>query len=143
MIPSISCTLGDTSVLHVYSRTIFFNARSDTSAFIMKLVQQTNKRTQIIHTYLHGSFRVNYCHVKQNEAQSLLYRMSRAGWVARQRPRPILCQGCTCWVPWHLQLKLLLSKNGGLHRSSCHPIWDVSASGLSCTRLADFLPPWQ
>ena len=22
-------------------------------------------------------------------------------------------------------------------------IWDVSASGLSCTRLANFLPPWQ
>ena len=48
------------------------------------------------------------------------------------------------WRPWHLKLKLSLSHNGGLHGTSCHPVWDVSASGgLSCTRLADFLPPWQ
>ena len=47
------------------------------------------------------------------------------------------------WRPWHLKWKLTLSRKGGLHSRSCHIIWDVSASGLSCTRLADCLPPWQ
>ena len=32
---------------------------------------------------------------------------------------------------------------GGLHGRSCRPIWDVSAFGLSYTRVANFLPPWQ
>ena len=30
-----------------------------------------------------------------------------------------------------------------MHDRSCQPIWDASAARLSCTRLADFLPPWQ
>ena len=50
-------------------------------------------------------------------------------WVARQKLSPNLGRQFT--IP-----------NGGLHSTSCHPIWDGSASGLSCTRLADFLPPW-
>ena len=33
-----------------------------------------------------------------------------------------------------------LSQEVGLHGRSCHPAWVVSASGLSCTRLADFQP---
>ena len=67
-------------------------------------------------------------------------------------PRPTLRHhGCICcganWRPWHFQLKLsLFPQKVGVHRRSCHPICrDVSAvhPGLSCTRLADFLPPWQ
>ena len=40
------------------------------------------------------------------------------------------------WRPWHLKLKLSPSPKGGLRGTSCHPIWDVGASALSCTRLA-------
>ena len=42
-----------------------------------------------------------------------------------------------------LQLKTVTVQKGGFHSTSRHPIWDVTASGLSCTRLADFLPSWQ
>ena len=60
-------------------------------------------------------------------------------WVARQRPKPTPRQGCTCWVPtgdrpWHLILKLSLSQKVGLQGRSCHPIWDLSASGLRVAR---------
>ena len=47
------------------------------------------------------------------------------------------------WRPWHLKLKVPLPPKGVLHGRSCHPVWAVSASGLSRTRLADFLPPWR
>ena len=41
-----------------------------------------------------------------------------------------------------LKIKTVTIPKGGLHGRSCDLIGDVSASGLSCTRLADFLPPW-
>ena len=41
-----------------------------------------------------------------------------------------------------LKIKTVTMPKGGLHGRSCHSIWDVNASGLSCTRLADFLPIW-
>ena len=43
-----------------------------------------------------------------------------------------------------LKIKYVTIPKGGLHGRSCHPVWDVSASGLSYPRLADPLPlPWQ
>ena len=53
---------------------------------------------------------------------------------------PVGCQLATMALK---TFRLSLSQKVGLHGISCHPIWDTSASGLSCTRLADFLPPWQ
>ena len=52
---------------------------------------------------------------------------------------PVGCQLMTM----ALKIKTVTIPKGGLHCRSCHPIWDVSASGKSCTRLADCLPPWQ
>ena len=54
------------------------------------------------------------------------------GWVARQRPRPTLRHGCTCWVPTGdhgiYNFKLLLSqKTEGVTQSGTSMI---SASGL-------------
>ena len=54
---------------------------------------------------------------------------------------PVVCQLATMAV----KIKTVaIRKKWVLHGRSCHPVWDVSASasGLSCTRLADFLPPW-
>ena len=69
------------------------------------------------------------------------------GWVARQRPRPTLRQDVAPfganWRPWHLKLKLSLSQKVGCTAEVVTQSWDVSAPGLSCTRLTDFLPPWQ
>ena len=59
-------------------------------------------------------------------------------------PPPRLHVLGTNWRPWHLQLKMSLSQKVGCTKGrSCHPSWDVSASGLSCPRLVDILPPWQ
>ena len=65
---------------------------------------------------------------------------SRAGWHDHVPDRPSLRQSCTCWVPtgdhnMALTIKTLTTPKGGLHGRSCHLIWDVSASGLSCRRL--------
>ena len=42
-----------------------------------------------------------------------------------------------------LEIRTVTVPKGGLHGRSCHPVRDVSAFGLSCTRLVDFRPPWQ
>ena len=42
-----------------------------------------------------------------------------------------------------LDIKTVTTSTGGLHGRSCHQLCDVNASGLSCRRLVDFLPPWQ
>ena len=42
-----------------------------------------------------------------------------------------------------LKIKTVTIPKSGLHSRSCHPIWDVTSSGMRCTRLADFLPHWQ
>ena len=55
------------------------------------------------------------------------------------RLRPVGCQPAIM----ALTIKTVYIQKGGLHGRSCHPIWDVSASGLGCTRLVDVLPPWQ
>ena len=56
-------------------------------------------------------------------------------------PPPRLCAN---WRPWHLQSTLSLSQKVGLHTAEVGTqIWEVSASGLSGSRLLDFLPPWQ
>ena len=47
---------------------------------------------------------------------------------------PVWCQLATM----ALKSKTVTTPKGGLHGRSCHRIWDVSASGLSCTRLAAF-----
>ena len=52
---------------------------------------------------------------------------------------PVGCQLATM----ALKSTTVTIPKGGLHCRSCHTVWDVSASGLSRTRLADFLPPWQ
>ena len=67
--------------------------------------------------------------------------------IARQRPRPtppdtVAPFGCTL-ATMALTITTFTIHKSGLHGRSCHPIWDVSASGLSCTRLANFLPPGQ
>ena len=75
------------------------------------------------------------------------------GRVARQRPRPTLRQGCIACL-----LGAVPTDDRGTHKSNCHCRQKVglqrrrlspglgrqhSASGLSCRRLADFLPPWR
>ena len=49
---------------------------------------------------------------------------------------PVECQLATM----ALKIKTVTIPEVGLHGRSCHPIWDVRAYGLSCSRLADFLP---
>ncbi|MCK5920156.1 MAG: hypothetical protein KAG66_04405, partial [Methylococcales bacterium] len=55
------------------------------------------------------------------------------------RVAPVGCQLATV----ALEMKTVTIPQGGLLDRSCHPIWDVSAVGLSCVKLVDFLPPWQ
>ena len=70
------------------------------------------------------------------------------GWVARRRPRPTLRLGCTFWVPilatTALKFKIVtIPKKVGCAAEVVTQSGDVSAPMLSCTRLADVLPPWQ
>ena len=53
------------------------------------------------------------------------------------RPPRLHPLGANGW-PWHFKNRTVPIQNGGLHSRSCHPIWDISVSGRSCTRLADF-----
>ena len=46
-------------------------------------------------------------------------------------------------APMAFIINTVTIQKGVLHGRSCHPNWDVSAPGMSCTRLAGFLPPWQ
>ena len=42
-----------------------------------------------------------------------------------------------------LAIKTVTIPKGALHGIGFHPVWNVCASGLSCTRLTDFLPSCQ
>ena len=52
---------------------------------------------------------------------------------------PVGCQMATM----ALKIKTVSIPEGGLHGRSGHPVWDLSVSGPSCTRQADFLPLWE
>ena len=60
------------------------------------------------------------------------------GWVTRQR---VGCQLATMTLK---QIKTVTIPKGGLHGRGClSPNLGRQCIWLSCTRLADFLPPWQ
>ena len=122
------------------------NPLSPNTAFIITLASRPSSLRQLIqitHKRMRSKLKcidvlkINLCKTNQN-LRTICFKRRQQSWVTRQRPRTL----GTNRRPWHLNLKLSSSQNHGLHCRSCHPIWDVSASGLSCRSLANLLPPW-